>query len=77
MIEAGLNIGRGPSVGKKREGTIGSLIKTSTELNDDEKKIICNNIRSEPYRDENFNLTRETILEQRLIKIKEIKNRAK
>ena len=77
MMEAGLNIGRGPSVGKKREGTIASLSKTETELNDDEKKIICDNVKSEPYRDNNFNLTRGSILEQRLLRIKEIKNRTK
>ena len=77
MIEAGLFIGRGPSVGKKREGTIASLIRTLTELNDDQKQEIMENIKSEPYRDENFSLSREIILENRLNKIKEIKDRIK
>ncbi len=73
MMEAGLNIGRGPSVGKKREGTIAALFETLTELNNEEKKAILDNIKSEPYRDPDFNLSRDTILENRLIIIKEIK----
>jgi chorismate dehydratase len=77
MIEAELFIGRGPSVGKKREGTIASLVKTGTELSEEEKKGILENIKSEPYRDENFKLTREIILENRLNKIKQIKSKIK
>jgi chorismate dehydratase len=73
MIEAGLNIGRGPSVGKKREGTIAALIETLTELDEHEKKEIIKNIKSEPYEDPDFNLSREQILENRLRKIKDIK----
>lgn len=77
MMEAELFVGRGPAVGKKREGTIASIMKTNTELTDEEKKIIRENIKSEPYRDRNFNLSREVILDNRLKKIKKIKNNIK
>jgi len=73
IMEAGLNIGRGPSVGKKREGTIAALFETLTELNSEEKKAILENIKSEPYKDPGFDLSRETILENRLTMIKKIK----
>jgi len=77
MTEAGLNIGRGPSVGKKREGTIASLIETETELSDEDKMLIFNNVKSEPYEDPYLNFSRETILDNRLIKIKKLKNEPK
>jgi len=77
MFEAGLHVGRGPSVGKKREGTIAALIETDSELNEDEKKSIINNIKAIPYEDSDFNLLREEILENRLVKIKDKKNEVK
>ncbi len=77
MIESGLRIGRGPSVGKKREGTIAALFKTNTEINEEERNIIVCNIKSEPYEDPDFNYPREIILENRLIKIKKLKEEAK
>lgn len=77
MIEAGLRIGRGPSVGKKREGTIASLTETIQELSNEDIVGILNNIKSVPYEDPDFNLSRETILENRLIRIKKIKIESK
>ena len=77
MIEAGLNIGRGPSVGKKREGTIASFNEIITELSEEEKYNIFSNIKSEPYEDPDFNFSRENILQNRLIKIKKLKNEIK
>lgn len=77
MIEAGLHIGRGPSVGKKREGTIASLFETGLEIEEETINKIINNIKSVPYEDPDFSLSREKILEYRLIKIKSIKNTAK
>jgi len=77
MIEAGLYIGRGPSVGKKREGTIAALNTTISELSDDEKKEIISNIKSVPYEDPSFKLTRDNILENRLEKIKKLKSEFK
>jgi len=73
MIEAGLNIGRGPSVGKKREGTLAGIKMTTTELNEAEKQSILNNIKSMPYEDPDFSQSREIILNNRLMKIKELK----
>ncbi len=77
MIEAGFHIGRGPSVGKKREGTLASSCNITRELDKDEIKAIINNIKSMPYEDPGLNAERETILENRLLKIKNIKNNIK
>jgi chorismate dehydratase len=77
MIEAGLRIGRGPSVGKKREGTIAALHETVTELNNSDIDEIFKNIKSVPYEDPEFQLPREFILENRLVKIKALKNESK
>lgn len=75
MIETGLHVGRGPSVGKKREGTIASLSETISELNNEEKQNIISNIKSIPYEDPYFEYSREAILKNRLIKINNLKNR--
>jgi len=77
MIETGLHVGRGPSVGKKREGTISSLSTIIEELSEAEKQDIISNIKSEPYEDPDFIFSREDILQNRLIKIKNIKNKIK
>ena len=73
MYEAGLHIGRGPSVGKKREGTIAALIETGSEINEEDMSIILNSIKSVPYEDDDFKLSRETILENRLARIRQEK----
>lgn len=77
MIEAGLRIGRGPSVGKKREGTLASISDVITEINEDEKTEILKNIKSTSYKDPDLNFSRETILENRLIEMKKIRNELK
>ena len=78
MLEAGLTIGKGPSVGKKREGTIASPSKNRINpVADETIEEIMNNIRSVPYRDTDLNETRENILERRLGEIREIKNSTK
>ena len=70
MIEAGLHIGKGPSVGQKREGTLAARTKVFTTL--DDKKIwdIRGNPKSEPYRDPGLNLPRERIINNRLDSIR-------
>jgi chorismate dehydratase len=73
MIEAGIYVGIGPSVGKKREGTIAAIKKNITEIDDERKDKIMANIKSIPYRDPNLDFSREKILENRLMEIAQIK----
>lgn len=73
MLEAGLGVGRGPSVGKKREGTIAAHKGVIDEIDKSEIEKIISNIKSAPYKDRGLRLTRESILEERLLRIKKIK----
>ncbi len=66
MIEAGLIVGRGPSVGRKKEGTLAGKKGFSTMLGSDEIQKIMNNPEAQPYRDPGFTLTREEIAERRI-----------
>lgn len=76
MIESGLYIGRGPSVGKKREGTLASSSsKIIPELSENEIADIISNIKSIPYEDRLLNLERGEILECRLLKIRLLKEK--
>lgn len=74
MIEAGFYIGKGPSVGKKREGTLASPASQGNELLPEELSAIFNDPRSVPYRDITLSLKRELILQGRLNEIKNLKN---
>lgn len=65
MIEAGLVVGKGPSVGQKREGTLASHGNSVPALEKDRLEEIRNNPKSEPYRDPELNLTREEIIKNR------------
>ncbi len=71
MLEAGLIIGSGPSVGRKREGTIASKSGIIEPLNDERISNIMDNPRSEPYRDRGLSMKREEILSERLDRIRE------
>lgn len=73
MIEAGFFIGRGPSVGMKREGTTASKSKLNNQLSDEEIKKILEEPKSTPYRDKNLDLDRKIILAERLNEIQAIK----
>ena len=75
MLEAQFYIGLGPSVGKKREGTIAAVKQNITEIDNERKNKIVENIKSVPYRDPNLCLSREKILENRLMEIAQIKNK--
>lgn len=77
MIEAGFNIGHGPSVGKKREGTIASINTIINQLEDFEIESIYSNIRSYPYYDPTLNLSRDTILQNRIDIIRHLKDKIK
>ena len=69
MMEAKFYVGIGPSVGKKREGTIAAVKQNITEIDNERKNKITANIKSVPYRDPNLDFPREKILENRLIEI--------
>jgi tRNA U34 5-methylaminomethyl-2-thiouridine-forming methyltransferase MnmC len=70
MLEAGLIVGRGPSVGRKKEGTIAGKKEFSAMLSSEEIQKILNNPEAYPYRDPGFLLTREEIAERRIVDIK-------
>lgn len=74
MIESGLKVGAGPSVGRKREGTLAAPTAIIRELESARIDEIRNNPKSEPYRDPDLKLAREIIIENRLesIRIKKI-----
>jgi chorismate dehydratase len=77
MIEALFYVGIGPSTGTKREGTIATIKKNIIEIDDERKNKIMGNIKSVPYRDPTLDLSREKILENRLLEIAQIKNKFK
>ena len=66
LLEAGFRIGRGPSVGKKREGTLASVSGNIPCMSDEEISELRNNIKSVPYQDHDFKATREQILQKRI-----------
>lgn len=66
MSEAGFKVGMGPSVGKKREGTLAALDNVISLLDKERLAEIRENPKSEPYRDPELNMTRDLIIENRL-----------
>jgi tRNA U34 5-methylaminomethyl-2-thiouridine-forming methyltransferase MnmC len=66
LLEAGFMIGRGPSVGGKKEGTLASKSRVITLFHDDELRELKENIKSTPYRDVTGRSSREEILKRRL-----------
>jgi tRNA U34 5-methylaminomethyl-2-thiouridine-forming methyltransferase MnmC len=70
MLEAGLCIGKGPSVGRKKEGTLAGKKEINTKLNSEELNKILSNPESNPFRDPEFNLSREDIADRRNKKLK-------
>lgn len=75
LLEAGFIVGKGPSVGKKREGTLASRMEQIAGLSEDETVELISNYKSVPYRDEFLNSPREEILNQRIERMREIRNR--
>ncbi len=70
MLEAGLKIGRGPSVGKKKEGTIATVVGNITLLENHEIDAILADEKSVPFRDQGLCGSREEILERRAVERK-------
>ena len=71
MHEAGFLIGRGPSVGKKKEGTVASKSGNIPLLSEEDILVMKCDIKSTPYRDCDLNETRDNILQKRIYKIKQ------
>jgi tRNA U34 5-methylaminomethyl-2-thiouridine-forming methyltransferase MnmC len=74
MLEAGFYIGKGPSVGKKKEGTLASKSDNIPSLSSEDILRLRSDVKSTPYRDPGSNKSREEILQQRLSSIREIRN---
>jgi tRNA U34 5-methylaminomethyl-2-thiouridine-forming methyltransferase MnmC len=73
MVEAGFRIGKGPSVGKKREGTLASINGNIACLGRDEMEKLEADVKSTPYRDAALNLSRDEIIQGRLAEMREKK----
>lgn len=65
LMEAGFTIGKGPSVGRKREGTVATIRGPIKKLPEEEIKTLRLSVSSVPYRDSSLSGSREAILERR------------
>ncbi len=72
LRETGFFIGRGPSVGGKREGTIASKSSIMPELTDHD--MVMSGRGGVPYRDPELNADRETIREWRRDEMKRLRS---
>ena len=75
LLEAGFIIGRGPSVGGKREGTLASQNGPIDPLPRDEIEALGRNPRAVPYRDGMLDSGRAEILRRRLDEIRSVRGR--
>ncbi|MBP7734716.1 MAG: hypothetical protein KA369_01960 [Spirochaetes bacterium] len=71
LLEAGFLIGRGPSVGGKREGTIASKSNIIPEITAHDMALLMANKRAVPYRDPELSADRETIRGRRSDEMKQ------
>jgi len=69
FLQAGFHIGKGPSVGKKREGTVAVKGSSANPLSAENIKELHANKKSTPYRDKNLDCKREDILKDRTNRI--------
>lgn len=65
LFEAGFIVGRGPSVGGKREGTLAAKTAVIPPLSAEERDILNRNVHSTPYRDEQLSGDPTSVLERR------------
>jgi tRNA U34 5-methylaminomethyl-2-thiouridine-forming methyltransferase MnmC len=65
LLDAGFFIGRGPSVGGKREGTLAAKTGVITSLPSSELAALRDDCRSVPYRDESLSGAAQSIVERR------------
>lgn len=74
MMEAGFIIGRGPSVGGKKEGTLATIHGSIKTLNLDEMAGIRSAVRATPYREKSGLDTRDDLLHRRREEMRLMKN---
>lgn len=70
MIEAGFTVGPGPSVGRKKEGTIAAVGQNIVPLSTEDVTALYNNVKAIPYRDETLRDSRSVLLERRINEMK-------
>lgn len=73
MVEAGLFIGRAPSMGMKREGTIAGKKNAAFFFSSVELESLMSDKKSTPYRDPELSDSRLAIIERRRVEIIERK----
>lgn len=73
LIEAGFIIGRGPSVGGKREGTLAARSAVIEPIPEEEIRSMGKNRQAVPYRDRTLAAGRMEILNRRLEEIRTMK----
>ncbi len=73
LLEAGFFVGKGPGMGKKREGTIASKGECIEILSDEECAALRLHRQSIPYRDASLSSSREEILQRRKEEMKRIR----
>jgi tRNA U34 5-methylaminomethyl-2-thiouridine-forming methyltransferase MnmC len=73
LLEAGFIVGKGPSVGNKREGTVAAKGDAAGQLNAVEIETIRRDVKSTPYRDPGFSSSREEILARRIGEMKKLR----
>jgi tRNA U34 5-methylaminomethyl-2-thiouridine-forming methyltransferase MnmC len=77
LLEAGFTIGRGPSVGGKREGTMAAKTRVITPLDAGDLAALQVNSRAVPYRDGDLSGKKTSILERRKKEIRAIQSEQK
>lgn len=75
LIEAGFLVGRGPSVGGKREGTLAARTGVIDQLPADELASLKENSRAVPYRDELLTSGKDEITTRRRNEIRGIRSK--
>lgn len=65
LLEAGFIVGRAPSMGRKREGTLAAKGTGIEPLGEDELAALQGDPKATPYRDETLSAVREEILSRR------------
>jgi tRNA U34 5-methylaminomethyl-2-thiouridine-forming methyltransferase MnmC len=73
LINAGFRIGRVPSTGEKKEGTIAFIDAQRIPFSDEEIDELRENVKSTVYRDETFDSCREKILMRRIEEMRKIR----
>ena len=77
LLSAGFIIGRGPSVGGKREGTLAAKTEIIRPIPDLDREELLGSIRAVPYRDPCLSAARDLILNGRIEEMKRLRSEKK